>query len=76
MYSQRADTMHVSSVRLSLVALGAAALLGAVACQPTVKVEAPTEPIVINLNVKVEQEVRIKIDKEAEALLEEKSDLF
>jgi hypothetical protein len=47
-----------------------------VACQPTVKVEAPDKPIVINLNVKIEQEVRVKIDKEVEDLLKSQPDLF
>jgi hypothetical protein len=57
--------------------LGAAALLALVAaCQPTVKVEAPDKPITINLNVRIEQEVRIKVEKEAEQLLNEKKDLF
>ncbi len=46
------------------------------ACQPTIKVEAPDKPIVINLNVKIEQEVRIKVENEAEELLEEREDLF
>ena len=30
-------------------------------CAPTVKIEPPDKPIVINLNIKIEQEVRIKI---------------
>lgn len=51
-----------------------AALL--IACSPTVKVEAPDKPIVINLNVKIEQEVRIKVERDAEALLEEAPELF
>ena len=48
-------------------------LLGA--CQPTVKVEAPKDPIVINLNVKIEQEIRVKVEKDVEDLLQD-SDLF
>ena len=51
-------------------------LLAVAACQPTVRVEAPKDPIVINLNVKIEQEVRIKLEKDVEQLLEEDSDLF
>lgn len=43
----------------------------AAACQPTVKVEAPKDPIVINLNVKIEQEVRVKVEKDVEDLLDE-----
>ncbi len=41
---------------LGLASLIATAGLVA-ACNPTVKVEAPDKPIVINLNVKIEQEV-------------------
>lgn len=57
------------------------ALLGAVltlaaACQPTVKVEAPDKPIVINLNVKIEQEVRVKIERELEESFQQNPDLF
>ena len=46
------------------------------ACHPTVKVEAPDKPIVINLNVKIEQEVRIKVEKDAEELLKQRGDIF
>jgi hypothetical protein len=46
------------------------------ACAPTVKVEAPDKPITINLNVKVEHEIRIKIDKDLDELISTDSDLF
>lgn len=46
------------------------------ACQPTVRVEAPDKPIVINLNVKIEQEVRIKVERDVETLLERNAELF
>ena len=45
-------------------------------CNPTVKVEAPDKPIVINLNVKIEQEVRIKVDKDVESLVDSNPNLF
>ena len=35
-------------------------------CAPTVKIEASDKPIVINLNVKIEHEIRVKVDKELE----------
>ncbi|WP_368411581.1 YnbE family lipoprotein [Amphritea sp. 1_MG-2023] len=47
-----------------------------VACSPTVQVAVPNEPITINLNVKIEHEILIKVDKEIDNLLEENSDLF
>ena len=45
-------------------------------CTPTVKVEAPKEPIEINLNVKIEHNIRVQVDKELESLFEEDSDVF
>lgn len=56
----------------ALVLLG----LVAVGCQPTVRVEPPKEPIVVNLNVKIEHEVRIKVEKEVETLFQDNPDLF
>ena len=56
-------------------AVGALSLL-LLACQPTVKVEAPDKPIVINLNVKIEQEVRVKIERELEDAFAENPELF
>jgi hypothetical protein len=50
--------------------------LALAACNPTVKVEAPDKPIVINLNVKIEQEVRIKVDKDVESLVNDNPNLF
>lgn len=60
--------------RALLVAAVAAGLVGA--CTPTVKVEPPTEPITINLNIKIEQEVRIRVEKDLEDLFKSESDLF
>ncbi|WP_420563735.1 YnbE family lipoprotein [Thalassobaculum sp.] len=40
------------------------------------KVEPPTEPITINLNIKIEQEVRIRVEKDLEDLFSSESDLF
>ncbi len=45
-------------------------------CSPTVKVEAPEKPIEINLNVKIEHEIRLQVDKDLEDLFEEDSDVF
>lgn len=51
-------------------------LLAMVACTPTVQVAVPTDPITINLNVKIQHEILIKVDREIDNLLEENSDLF
>ena len=45
-------------------------------CTPTVKVEAPEKPIEINLNVKIEHEIRLQVDQELEGLFDEESEVF
>jgi hypothetical protein len=55
-------------------ALALAVLLGA--CQHRVQLEAPREPIVINLNVRIEQDVRVRVEQDLEDLFEENPDLF
>jgi len=46
------------------------------ACTPTVKIEAPDKPIVINLNVKIEQEVRVRVERDVDTMLKDKKDIF
>ena len=57
-------------------AIAALVALGLASCQPTVKVEAPDEPIVINLNIKIEQEVRVKIDRELDEAFADNPSIF
>ena len=57
-----------------LAAVSTIALLAG--CNPTVKVEAPEEPITINMNIKIEHEVRIKVEKDLEGVFAEDSGLF
>ena len=45
-------------------------------CTPRIEVAAPKEPITINMNVKMEHEIHIKVDKDVERLLKSRSDLF
>ena len=47
-----------------------------VACSPTVKLEAPDKPIEINLNVKIEQEVRVSIAKDVSDAIAKDPSLF
>jgi hypothetical protein len=46
------------------------------ACTPTVQLAAPKEPITINLNVKIEHEIRVKVDKELDDVFANNADLF
>ena len=46
--------------------------LGIAACTPTVRMEAPKEPITVNLNVKIQHEIYVKVDKDVDELFGEK----
>ena len=52
-------------------------LLGtAAACTPSVRVEAPKEPIVINLNIKLSADVRVKLEQEAKGDIKKNPGIF
>lgn len=60
------------------VLIGAAlggALIGA-GCTPTVQVAAPKEPITINLNIKLDAEVRVKLEESAQKDIKSNPGLF
>lgn len=48
----------------------------AVACTPTVRVEAPREPITINLNIKLDADVRVKLEQQAESDVAKNPEIF
>lgn len=47
-----------------------------IACSPRVAVEVPEKPITINLNVKIDHEVKVRVEKDLEQVISPKSDLF
>lgn len=64
--------------KLSHRGLTAALLISAAvaACAPTVKIEAPDKPIEINLNVRIEQEVRVKLERDVDDAIRNDPALF
>jgi hypothetical protein len=46
------------------------------ACTPTVQVAMPSEPITINLNVRIEHEIRVKVEQELDDIFTADSGLF
>lgn len=46
------------------------------ACTPTVQVAMPSEPITINLNVRIEHEIRVRVERELDDMFSEDSGLF
>lgn len=57
--------------RLLTVLAGLAMGSWLAACTPTVQVAAPKEPITVNLNVKIEHEIYVKVDKDVDELFSE-----
>ncbi len=53
-----------------------AVLMLMTACTPTVKVEAPSEPITINLNIKLDADIYVKLEEQAKKDIESNPDLF
>lgn len=49
---------------------------GLLACAPTVKIEAPDKPIEINLNIRIEQEVRVKVERDLDKAIADDPALF
>ena len=58
-------------MRYALRTPGCAALiaLSLQACTPTVQVAVPDKPIEINLNVRIEHEIRVKVDQQLDQIL-------
>ncbi|MFT4720877.1 MAG: hypothetical protein ACI9SB_002050 [Candidatus Azotimanducaceae bacterium] len=61
-------------MKFSYMILCAALLIGG--CTPVIQVQAPSEPIEINLNVKIEHEIRIRVSKDLEDLFASEADIF
>ena len=56
----------LSPYRRCALMFGAAVIAAIMAaCTPTVQVEAPKEPITINLNIKLDADVRLKVEEKA-----------
>jgi len=58
------------------VTLLALAGLVTAACTPTVRVEAPKEPITINLNIKLDADVRLRVEEQAKQDIQSKPNIF
>ncbi|MEX0829667.1 MAG: YnbE family lipoprotein [Nitrospirales bacterium] len=52
------------------------ATVALVSCTPRVEVTAPEKPITINLNVKIDHEIRVKVEKDLDTVFTDKSGLF
>ena len=64
----------VTRVRFTLLA--ALWIASLAACAPKIQLQAPKAPITINLNVKIEHEIRVKVDQDLDNLFDEDDDIF
>ena len=67
------DTYRKCVIGIALAATAAPMLL---ACTPTVRVEAPREPITINLNVRLDADVRVRLEEQAREDIRENPGIF
>jgi hypothetical protein len=72
------DPFKEQSMRQRVLILLGLAALGTVACTPTVRVEVPDKPIEINLNInmKIEQNVRVKLERELDRAAQANPGIF
>ncbi len=69
--------MQIRNGRMTMMGLVVSGTLIAIgACTPRVEVAAPEKPITINLNVKIDHEIRVKVDKDLDEVLSKDSGLF
>ena len=60
-------------LKLPIILMALSIIVG---CTPKVEVAAPSEPITINLNVKIEHEIRIKVEQDLNEAFGDDSELF
>ena len=65
--------MNWSTTKIAGIWISAFYLAG---CSPSVKLEAPDKPIEITMNVKIEHEIRLKVEKDVDNLISSNKDLF
>lgn len=68
--------MGIAVRRLMTIGIGGLLCVTFAGCTPRVEVAAPDKPITINLNVKIDHEIRVKVDKELDQILSQNSGLF
>lgn len=63
-------------MKQTLILCVTAALTAASGCSPKVQIVPSKEPIRIDLNVNINQEIRVRLDKDVEDLIANNPDLF
>lgn len=69
-------TTGKTSALTAMVFASTVCILSSAACTPTVQLQAPDKPIEINLNVKIEQHVKVEIQRDARKVIAKNKDIF
>lgn len=64
----------VNTRRTTMALAASCAVL--VGCEPKVQLEAPDRPIEINLNVRIDHEVRVRVDRDLDRAIQQNPALF
>lgn len=76
MHNEKSAETTMKTISRTVTPLIVAGLALLASCKPTVKVEAPDKPITINMNIKIDHDIRVKLDKDIENILDERKDIF
>jgi hypothetical protein len=61
-------------MKLNLLLLGLCSMI--LGCAPTVALQAPDKPLEINLNVKIDHQISVKVDKQLDDVMTKNKDIF
>ncbi len=56
--------------------MGILLMVGALGCTPKVAIEVPDKPITINLNIKLDADVRVKLEETAKQVIKDNPNVF
>jgi hypothetical protein len=73
---KQSDARPVSAGLGKLGCLLALSALFTASCTPTLQVAMPSEPITINLNVRIQHEIRVQVERELDDIFSADSGLF
>ncbi len=64
------NNQHLKSAGILIV------IMAIIGCSPTVQIAVPSEPITININLKIQHEILVKVDRQIDDVFSDESGLF
>lgn len=69
-------SLNTKNQAVSLIILIGYLIINLSGCATTVKIEAPDKPITVDLNVKVEHSIDVKVDEQVESVMGKNPEIF